>query len=180
MSEPSSWLTNTLMHYWGLWSSFWLPGTEFVASYRDYMEDMADSQLVADAPRLWSLFAVERSVQRMGLSRMLFDAVFRWLMLAGFVVSFPAIGLALWQRFRRGVADRELALAALCGLAVHAHFLLSGLVGIATNRYAFVMLPMAAVCGTLLTSWALREIDCLHTVRTAVRAAVTSSAPHRQ
>ena len=179
MSEPAAWLGNGLTHYWGMWSSFWIFRPQFVASSQAYMEDVADSQLVADTRALESLIA-RGSVRHLGLPKVWFDEIFYWLMLASFGASFLAIGLALWQRFRRGVADRELALAALCGLAVHAHFLLCGFVGIAVDRYEIVMLPMAAVCGMLLTSWALREIDCLHTVCTAVRAAVTSWAPHRQ
>ena len=157
MSEPASWLGNALTHYWGMWSSFWILRPQFVASCQAYMEDVADSQLVADTRALKRLIA-RGSVRHLGLPKVWFDEVFYWLMLASFAASFLAIGLALWQRFSRGVADRELALAALCGLAVHAHFLLCGFVGIATHRYAIVMLPMVAVCGALLTSWALREI----------------------
>ena len=159
MSEPASWMGNALTHYWGMWSSFWIFNPQFVASFKAYIEDVEDvahHQLVA-ATQALDVPVASGSVRHLRLPKVWFDEVFYWLMLASFAVSFLAIGLALWQRFLRGVADRELALAVLCALAVHAHFLLCGFVGNATDRYAIVMLPMAAVCGTLLTSWALRK-----------------------
>ena len=162
MSEPASWLGNGLTHYWGMWSSFWIFDPQFVASFQAYVEDVKDVKdvaehgLVADTQAL-DVLSPSGSVRHLRLPKVWFDEVFYWLMLVSFAVSFLAIGPALWQRFLRGVADRELALAAVCALAVHAHFLLCGFVGSAADRYAIVMLPMAAVCGTLLTSWAARN-----------------------
>ena len=170
LSEPASWLGNALMHYWGLWSSHWVFGPRFLANYRDYAENLVDSQLFADALVFFPLWPrAQASTRHLGLAIMFIEQTYRWLMFASFAASFPAIGLALWRRFRRGVADRGLALAALCGLGVHVHFLLCGFVGTAVDRYAFAMLPMAAVCGTLLTRWALREIRHLSAIRAGGR-----------
>ena len=47
--------------------------------------------------------------------------------------------------------------AALCGLAVHAHFLLVGLFGVVAIRYTGAMGPLLATCGALLVSWGIEQ-----------------------
>ena len=153
MAQPASWFGNALTHYWGQWSSYWMFSSSAESSYRDYVEALATKPLFADI-RLLPPSPTLSSTRHWRLPIALWDWAFKWMMLASFAASFAAIGLALWRRFRRGVADRDLALAALCGLGVHGYFLLCGLFSIATDRYTFAMLPMAAVCGTLLVRWA--------------------------
>lgn len=158
MVQPAAWLGDALLHYWGQWSSYWIMfDCSAESGCRDHVEGLARQPLFADAGLLPS--AAEVAVTRhWRLPTVLWDWAFKWMMLASFAASFVAIGLASWQRLRRGSADRDLGLAALCGLAVHGHFLLCGLFSITNDRYTYAMLPMAAVCGMLLVRWARHRV----------------------
>lgn len=154
LAEPASWLGNALLHWWGQWSSYWLFSPDAERDYRHHADSLAAQPLFADE----GLLPPAASTRHLSLPRAPWDQALRWMLFATLAASFAAIGLAcLWQRLRRGVADPQLALAALCGLAMHGYFLLCGLFSVATDRYTFSMLPMAAVCATLLLRWALEK-----------------------
>lgn len=158
MANPASWLRHALTEYWGQWSWFWLFSPSAESGYRNYAESLASQPLFAG--RLASPFELydPSSKRHWRLPMTLFDSVSRWMTFASFAAGIAAVGLVLWQRIRRGVADCDLALAALCGLAPHGYFLLCGLFSIATPRYTYAMLSMAAFCGTLSARWALRRV----------------------
>lgn len=157
MAQPASWLGNALLHWWGQWSSYWLFSPVAERDVRDYADSLATHPLFAAAKLLPSSPSATPP-SWVPVPRAIWDQAFKWLLFAVLAASFAAVGLALWQRSRRGVADRELALAALCGLAMHGYFLLCGLFSVAAARFGFSMLPMGAVCGMLLVRWAFRRI----------------------
>ena len=142
---PGAWALNALTHYWGLWTAYWAYRPDFIASYKAYTEDLEKTDLFADARVFQTLPQSGRRV--------------RLMMLAGLAVSLAATALAAGRRLRGSAraADGRLAAAALSGLAVHGHFLLIGLTGVATPRYALVMLPALALCGFLLINWAMEQ-----------------------
>lgn len=142
---PGAWAANALTHYWALWTAYWVYRPDFIASYEAYTQDLEESELFAEARVFQTLHPSGRRV--------------RLMMLAGLAVSLTAIGLAAWQllRTRARSLDGRLALASLSGLAVHGHFLLIGLTGVATPRYALVTLPALALCGFLLANWAVAQ-----------------------
>ena len=156
VAQPTAALGNVLTHYWGQWSSFWVFSPTAESNYRDYTEALATKPLFADGGLLPPPPELS-STRHWRVPIALWDCVFKWMMFASLAASVAAASLALWQRLRRGVADSDLALAALCGLAVHSYFLLCGLFSYATARYTFTMLPMAAVCTTLLVRWTLNR-----------------------
>lgn len=157
MAQPASWLGNALLHWWGQWSSYWLLSPVADSSVRDHADSLAAHPLFAAAKLLPSSPSATPP-SWVPVHRAIWDQAFKWMLFAVLATSFAAIGLALWQRSRRGVADHELALAALCGLAIHGYFLLCGLFSVAAARFGFSMLPMGAVCGMLLVRWAFRRI----------------------
>lgn len=142
---PGAWAANALTHYWALWTAYWVYRPDFIASYEAYTRNLGESDLFAEARVFQALPPSGRRV--------------RLMMLAGLAVSLVAIGLAAWRlpRTRARALDGRLTLASLSGLAVHGHFLLIGLTGVATPRYALVMLPALALCGFLLVNWAVAQ-----------------------
>ena len=141
---PGAWALNALTHYWGLWTAYWVYRPDFIASYEAYTQNLEESDLFAEA-------RVFQPLPPAGLR-------IRLIMLAGLAVSLIAIGLAVRQfLLSPRPLDGRLAVASLSGLAVHGHFLLIGLTGVATPRYALVMLPVLALCGFLLVNWVVEQ-----------------------
>ncbi len=141
---PGAWALNALTHYWGLWTAYWVYRPDFIASYEAYTQNLEESDLFTEA-------RVFQPLPPAGLR-------IRLIMLAGLAVSLIAIGLAVRQfLLSPRPLDGRLAVASLSGLAVHGHFLLIGLTGVATPRYALVMLPVLALCGFLLVNWVVEQ-----------------------
>ena len=151
----------------------WVFGATSLASYRSYVESLPETQLFSEALLHLPLATpstdrvshfgpvlanVINAMTALAITRKSWDQAARWLMLASFMASFPAIALAVAQRVGRGVPSRELGLASLCAIGIHGHFAFCGLVSIASDRYATLMLPLAVVCGLLLTTWGARRV----------------------
>lgn len=164
---PGDWLENALTHWWGLWSGYWLSSAAFVARYEAYMAGL-ENHPVFEQARVFVIPDESSSwPPRERLARLLPGVESldwlptvnssRWKLGAGLLASALAIALASWRRIRWGSHDLDgrLVLAALAGLAVHGHFLLIGLVGVATPRYAHAVWPLMALCIALVLSWAL-------------------------
>ncbi len=166
---PGDWLANALTHYRGLWSAYWLFDADSIARYEAYTAGLDDSPLFREARVFDPLVESASWPPWERLARFLPGVesldwlptvnTTRWKQGAGLLASALAIMLAPWQRLRRGTrgADARLAVAALAGLAVHGHFLLIGLTGVATPRYAHAMWPLMALCVVLVTAWALER-----------------------
>lgn len=147
---PGHWLGNALTHYWGLWSAYWLWSADAIARYEAYTAGLDDSPLFREARVFEPLAAAERPDWLPAIDTT------RWRLGAALLASALALALALWYRLRGArEPDGRLAVAALAGLAVHGHFLLIGLIGVATPRYAHAMWPLMALCIVLVAAWAL-------------------------
>ena len=167
LDAPGDWLGNALTHWWGLWSGYWLSSATFVARYEAYTAELEDSPLFEDAhvfdlpvesaswPPRERLASILPGVESLDWLPTVNGS--RWKLGAGLLASALAIALASWRRIRWGSHDLDgrLVVAALAGLAVHGHFLLIGLVGVATPRYAHATWPLMALCIALVLSWAL-------------------------
>ena len=167
-AAPGDWLANALTHYRGLWSGYWLFGEEFVARYETYTAGLDDSPLFREARVFDRLAEASSWPPRERLARLLPGEerldwlptlnTTRWKQGAALLASALAIAFALWYRLRGSrEPDGRLAVAALAGLAVHGHFLLIGLIGVATPRYAEAMWPLMALCIVLVAAWALER-----------------------
>ena len=169
LAAPGDWLGNALTHWWGLWSGYWLSSGTFVARYEAYTEGLEDGPLFEDArvfelpveaaswPPRERLASILPGVESLDWLPTVNGT--RWKLGAGLVASALGIALASWRRIRWGSRDLDgrLVVAALAGLAVHGHFLLIGLVGVATPRYAEAVWPLMALCIALMVSWALSQ-----------------------
>ena len=148
MNAPVAWLRNALSHYRGLWFPYWAyVSPAILIEYQAYIEDAEPNVLFADIPIL----------RRIGPASLMGQILHRLTMAAGLLASALAMGLAMWQGLRQGVPDNRLVVAGLSGLAVHAHFLMVGLLGVGTSRYAGAMAPLLAICGALLASWVIEQ-----------------------
>ena len=148
---PGAWVENALSHYWGLWFPYWsYESPKILEEYHAYIENVEPSPILEDASVFLQL--EPRSLPIRFLLRIT--------MAAGLVSSALAGSLASWQRLhgRCNSPDRRLVVAAMAGLAVHAQFLLVGLLGVATSRYAAAMGPLLATCGVLLAGWGIDQI----------------------
>lgn len=152
LDAPGHWLGNALTHYWGLWSAYWLWSADALARYEAYTAGLDDSPLFREARVFEPLAEAERPDWLPATNTT------RWRQGAALLASALAIALAAWYRLRGSrEPDGRLAVAALAGLAVHGHFLLIGLIGVATPRYAHAMWPLMALCIVLVAAWALER-----------------------
>ena len=148
LRSPVAWVRNALAHYLGLWFPYWAyasPAT--LEEYQAYIENAEPDTLFMDRPIFRHKEPPSPALQIM----------LRLTMAAGLLISTLAVGLVAWQRLHRGDPDSRLAVAALAGLAVHAHFLMVGLLGVVATRYAGAMGPLMATCGALLASWMIEQ-----------------------
>ena len=150
LRSPVAWARNALAHYLGLWFPYWAyasPAT--LEEYQAYIENADPNSLFMDEPIFRHKEPPSPALQVM----------LRLTMAAGLLISTLAVGLAAWQRLRRhhDSPDSRLVIAALTGLAVHAHFLMVGLLGVVATRYAGAMGPLMATCGALLASWMIDQ-----------------------
>ena len=150
LRSPVAWARNALAHYLGLWFPYWAhasPAT--LEEYQAYIEEADPNSLFMDEP----IFR-HKEPPSPALRIML-----RLTLATGLLISMLAVGLAAWQRLRRHhySPDSRLVIAALTGLAVHAHFLIVGLLGVVATRYAGAMGPLMATCGALLASWMIDQ-----------------------
>ena len=153
LNAPVGWLENALAHYKGLWFPYWAyVSPAILEEYQAYVGNVEPSPLLEDG-------GVFRHHEPSGLPTRF---LFRLTMAAGLALSTIAVGLAAWRRLRANCSspDPHLVVAGLCGLAVHAHFLLVGLLGVVASRYAAAMGPLLATCGALLVSWGIEQIRC--------------------
>ena len=150
LRSPVAWIRNALAHYLGLWFPYWAyasPAT--LEEYQAYIEEADSNSLFMDEP-------IFRHKEPPGPALRI---MLRLTLAAGLLISTLAVGLAAWQRLRRhhDSPDSRLVIAALTGLAVHAHFLMVGLLGVVATRYAGAMGPLMATCGALLASWMIEQ-----------------------
>ncbi len=146
LSAPVAWFKNALAHYLGLWFPYWAYiSPEILAEYQAYIQSAEPASIFEYNP---IFFHKEPPGATLAL-------LLRLTLGAGLLVSTLTVGLAAWQRFRKGEQDGRLIAAAVCGLAIHAHFLTVGLLGVVATRYAGAMAPLLAVCGILLASWVI-------------------------
>ena len=145
-SIPVAWAQNALAHYLGLWFPYWAyVNVAILDEYQAYIDDVESNVLFMDRP----IFRHKEPPSPT------FRPVLRATLAAGLLVSTLSVGLVVWQRLHRGgcTLDCRIIVAAMCGLAVHAQFLLVGLLGVVATRYAGAMAPLLASCGVLLVSW---------------------------
>jgi len=150
LSAPLGWLQNALAHYLGLWFPYWAYASpETLKEYQGYIENVEHNTLFEDRP-IFGHKEPPGPVLRILL---------RLTMGVGLLISALAVGLTVFQRLfsHSRMPDRKLVLAALCGLAIHAHFLMVGLLGVVATRYAGAMGPLLATCGALLVSWGIEQ-----------------------
>ena len=148
LSAPAAWLRNALDHYWGLWFPYWAYASPAVlAEYQAYIEDVEPNPLFENRP-------IFQHKEPPGPA---LRVLIRLTLGIGLLISTLAIGLAAFQWMRSRSPDSRLVVAALCGLAVHAHFLLVGLIGVVATRYAGAMGPLLATCGALLVHWGIEQ-----------------------
>ena len=140
--SPLAWIENALTHYLGLWSRAYVTPTIY-EEYLTYIENAKPNRFTpsASSQRGDPLSLIQRLSSR----------------LMATLMSFPtlAVGLAIWQRLRGRGPDSRLVVAAVCALAIHAHLLMVGLLGVMATRYAVAMAPLLTVSGALLASWAI-------------------------
>ena len=145
LKAPVAWFRNALAHYLGLWFPYWAYASpETLEEYEAYIEKVEPNVLFTDRP----IFRYKEPPGRP------LQFLIRATMAAGLLVSILAVGLAVWQRLhsKYNSPDSRLIVAATCGLAVHAHFLMVGLLGVVATRYAGAMGPLLATCAALLAS----------------------------
>ena len=150
LNAPVAWLGNALAHYKGLWFPYWAyASTDVLEEYQSYIEDVESNTLFADRPIFRHKEPPSPVIQ----------VLLRLTMAAGLVVSTLSVGLVVWQRLisTPRSPDSRLVVAAVAGLAIHAHFLMVGLLGVVATRYAGAMAPLLAICGVLLASWAIEQ-----------------------
>ena len=150
LRSPVAWVRNALAHYWGLWFPYWAYASPAILEeYQAYIENVEPSVLFMDRPIFRHKEPPSPALQIM----------LRLTMATGLLISTLAVGLATWQRLfrRRHSPDGRLVVAAVCGLAIHAHFLMVGLLGVVATRYAGAMGPLMATCGVLLASWVIEQ-----------------------
>lgn len=150
LNTPVGWLRNALAHYWGLWFPYWAyasPG--ILEEYQSYIKSVEPNTLFEDRP-------IFRHKEPPGP---VLRILLRLTMGVGLLISTLAVGFAVAQRliWRSRSPDSRLVVAALCGLAIHAHFLMVGLLGVVATRYAGAMGPLLATCGVLLVSWGIEQ-----------------------
>ena len=150
LNAPAAWLGNALAHYKGLWFPYWAyVSTDVLEEYRVYIESVEPDTLFNDRP----IFGHKEPPSPV------IRVLLRLTMAAGLFVSTLSVVLVVWQRvFSSSCSpDSRLVVAAVSGLAIHAHFLMVGLLGVVATRYAGAMGPLMAVCGVLLASWVIEQ-----------------------
>ena len=144
-AAPVAWAHNGLVHYVGLWGLYELLTPSASQRYAAYMQPSERVPFLDSARiRTW------RPPHAMAWPG-------RMVMVAGFLATVVAVGIAVVRRLRSGAAelDRRLLLAGVCGLLVHGHYVFIGLFGIALARYSLAVWPLLALCGLLLVHYAL-------------------------
>ena len=137
LNAPAAWLGNALAHYKGLWFPYWAyVSPSILNEYQLYIEDVEPSILFNDRP-------IFRHKEPPGP---VLRILLRLTMGVGLLITTMALGIAVlqWLFWRCRSPDGRLVVAALCGLAVHAHFLMVGLLGVVATRYAGAMGPLLA------------------------------------
>ena len=158
LNAPVGWVRNALAHYWGLWFPYWAyVSTDVLGEYQVYIESVEPNTLFNDRP----IFGHKEPPSPV------IRVLLRLTMAAGLLVSTLSVGLVVWQRLisTSRSPDSRLVVAAVSGLAVHAHFLMVGLLGVVATRYAGAMGPLLAICGVLLASWVIEQVRSIESVR---------------
>ena len=171
LKAPGAWIENALSHYWSLWLPYWSYGSPAnLDEYQAYIENMEPSPILVDA-------SVFRQLKPRGLAT---RSLLRLTMAVGLVSTTLAVVLATWQRLHgnSNSPDRRLVIASVAGLAIHTHFLMVGLLGVATSRYAVAMGPLLATCAVLLGSWGLEQVRHVEWGRLLGLAKLSRRAAH--
>ncbi len=158
LNAPVGWIRNALAHYWGLWFPYWAyVSTDVLEEYQAYIENVEPNPLFNDRP----IFGHKEPPSPV------IRVLLRLTMAAALVVSTLSVGLVVWKRLisPSRPPDSRLVVAAVSGLAIHAHFLMVGLLGVVATRYAGAMGPLMAVCGVLLASWVIEQARNIESVR---------------
>ena len=163
LNTPVGWLRNALAHYLGIWFPYWAyVSPEILQEYQAYIDNVEPNTLFEDKPIFHHKEPPGPALR----------VLLRLTMAMGLLVSTFAVGLAAMQRllWRNRSPDSRLIVAALCGLAIHAHFLMVGLLGVVATRYAGAMGPLLATCGALLASWMIEQVSITRVGRFRDRA----------
>ena len=150
LNAPVGWIRNALAHYLGLWFPYWAyVSTDILEEYQAYIGNVEPNTLFADRP----IFRHKEPPSPV------IRVLLRLTMAAGLIVSTLSVGLVVWRRLTSPSRspDCRLVVAAVSGLAIHAHFLMVGLLGVVATRYAGAMGPLMAICGVLLASWVIEQ-----------------------
>ena len=144
LKNPVAWMRNALIHYFGLWIRAYVTPT-IHEEYLVYLENSEPSPLIRN--EIWLRGDPLSRLQRLSAQPMA----------AALLVSILSVGLAAWHRLRQRGLDSRLVVAAVCALAIHAHLLIVGMLGVTESRYAVAMGPLLAISVGLLASWVIER-----------------------
>lgn len=161
LARPLEWAANARVHWLALWGYYSINDAEFSRAYADYAAGLRDSPLLREAlltdpaaaapePRwlVWLALAVSGSA---------------------FWASVAVAALAIWQRWRRGRPDDDIAVAAVAVVAAHGYLLLAAMFNKALLRYGIAMWPAQALYGLLLSRWLWQRLRARGLLRNSRR-----------